>query len=56
MLTLGPEVYRILCVPFNTKLCFLQPFISPVYKPHWFAKLEVLEASLPSAGPQGWGS
>lgn len=56
MLTLGPEVYMILCVPFNTKLCFLQPSISPVYKPHWSAKLEVLGDNLPSTGPPRAGN
>lgn len=51
MLTLGPEVGMILCLPFNTKLCFLQPSTSPVYKNHWSTKSEVLGANLSSAGP-----
>ena len=41
---------------FESGVSFLQSSSSPVYKPHWLSKPDVLGTHLPSAGPPGWGA
>ena len=51
---LGVGVCEVLHVPFKSGVCFLQPSGSPILKPHWSSKQDILGASLPNAGPPGW--
>ena len=50
---LGLGACEILHVPFKREVCFLHPSASPICKPHWTSKPDVLGAL---AAPLGWGA
>ena len=51
---LSPGACKILCVPFKSEVVF--PTVLPEIKPSWPSKPNDLGASLPGAGPPGWGA
>lgn len=51
----GLKSYKILCAPFKSGVCFLQSSGSPLGKPHWPSKPDILRAHFPNLG-LNWGA
>ena len=54
--TLGLRADKIFHMPFKSGVFFPQPSGSPVHKPHWPSKPDILGVPFPSGGPLGPGN
>ena len=54
---LGFEVCGIFFMPLKKNgICFLEPSVSPLWKPLWPSQPAVLGAPIPGIKPLGWGA